>query len=372
MTSMKQNGNPPPKTSKQRTYVRQSDLPSLSIDEAMRVPTAIADNYAKQATKPLDVAIALNMSPTSGPFRTLCGAALGYGLTDAGPTSARIGLTPLGQRVVAPLEEGDDLVAKQEAVLTPTVVGTFLRKYDGNQLPSETIAKNVLKDLGVDPDAAGRAFTMIKANAQSVGFLKPVKDKTFVDLGAQPTPQAAPTVEGAEPIIELVEQPVPQPPAVIPPAPERTDGLRNRRVYISHGKNLKIVQHLKDLISYGELEPVVSVETESPSKPVPKKVMDDMRSCSAGIIHVSGEETLTDGSGKERHIVNQNVLIEIGAAMALYGDRFILLVEEGASLPSNLQGLYEVRYSGGGSELGHEATMRLLKIFAEFKSGPSS
>jgi predicted nucleotide-binding protein len=213
---------------------------------------------------------------------------------------------------------------------------------------------------------------MIKANAQSVGFLKPVKDKTFVDLGAQPTPQAAPTVEGAEPIIELVEQPVPQPPAVIPPAPERTDGLRNRRVYISHGKNLKIVQHLKDLISYGELEPVVSVETESPSKPVPKKVMDDMRSCSAGIIHVSGEETLTDGSGKERHIVNQNVLIEIGAAMALYGDRFILLVEEGASLPSNLQGLYEVRYSGGGSELGHEATMRLLKIFAEFKSGPSS
>ena len=59
-------------------------------------------------------------------------------------------------------------------------------------------------------------------------------------------------------------------------------------------------------------------------------------------------------------------MIEIGAAMALYGRRFILLVERGVTLPSNLQGLYEVRYEGSG--LDHESTMALLEAFAGFKS----
>lgn len=42
-----------------------------------------------------------------------------------------------------------------------------------------------------------------------------------------------------------------------------------------------------------------------------------------------------------------NVLIEIGAAIVLYKRNFILLVEHGVVLLSNLQGLYEVRYDGG-------------------------
>lgn len=52
--------------------------------------------------------------------------------------------------------------------------------------------------------------------------------------------------------------------------------------------------------------------------------------------------------------------------MALYPEGFILLVEEGATLPSNLQGLYEVRCQG--TSLDADATMRLLKAFQTFKS----
>ncbi len=51
--------------------------------------------------------------------------------------------------------------------------------------------------------------------------------------------------------------------------------------------------------------------------------------------------------------------------MALYGRQFILLVEDGVKLPSNLQGLYECRYSGDG--LNMPATMKLLKAFNEFR-----
>ena len=62
------------------------------------------------------------------------------------------------------------------------------------------------------------------------------------------------------------------------------------------------------------------------------------------------------------------MLIEIGAAMALYGRRFILLVKEGIKLPSNLQGLYEVRYRGDA--LDGDATIKLLEAINDIKNHP--
>ena len=51
-----------------------------------------------------------------------------------------------------------------------------------------------------------------------------------------------------------------------------------------------------------------------------------MRSCGAGVIHVGGEGKYLDADGNEHNKLNENVLIEIGAAMALYGKKVILLV----------------------------------------------
>lgn len=52
--------------------------------------------------------------------------------------------------------------------------------------------------------------------------------------------------------------------------------------------------------------------------------------------------------------------------MAFYGRRFILLVREGVKLPTNLQGLYEVRY--GGSSLDASATINLLEAIKDIKN----
>lgn len=119
-------------------------------------------------------------------------------------------------------------------------------------------------------------------------------------------------------------------------------------------------------MKFGELEAVVSVEKQSVSKPVPEKVMTDMRSCGAAIIHVEDEMRLIDSDAKEHIVLNSNVLIEIGAAMGLYGKRFILLVKDGVQLPSNLQGLYEVRYQG--DVLDGQATIQLLEAINAMKS----
>jgi predicted nucleotide-binding protein len=138
-----------------------------------------------------------------------------------------------------------------------------------------------------------------------------------------------------------------------------------QRVFITHGKNKKVLEQIKEIVSFGNFIPVVAQERESAAKPVPDKVMDEMRGCQAAVIHVSAEGTYTDAGGKEHPHINENVLIEIGAAMALYRANFILVVEDGLRLPSNLSGLYECRYVG--DELNNAATMKLLKAFNEFR-----
>ena len=137
-------------------------------------------------------------------------------------------------------------------------------------------------------------------------------------------------------------------------------------MFITHGKNRDLVEPIKKLLEYGELLPVISVERQSVSKPVPEKVMDDMRGCGAAIIHVDADRAITDNQGQEHVLLNPNVLIEIGAAMAFYGRRFILLVREGVKLPSNLQGLYEVRYAG--DTLDAASTIKLLEAIKDIKN----
>jgi len=90
-----------------------------------------------------------------------------------------------------------------------------------------------------------------------------------------------------------------------------------------------------------------------------------MRSCGAGVIHVGAEGEYSDRDGKKQTKINDNVLIEIGAAMALYGRKVILLVERGVTLPSNLQGLYRCDFEG--DRLEYDATMKILKTFTQFR-----
>jgi predicted nucleotide-binding protein len=93
--------------------------------------------------------------------------------------------------------------------------------------------------------------------------------------------------------------------------------------------------------------------------------MDAMRSCSAAVIHVGAEAELTDEDVRGHPQINPNVLIEIGAAMMQCPDRFILVVEDGLELPSNLQGLYQYRYSGDG--LDWDAGMKILEAIRGLK-----
>lgn len=367
----------------QRAYVSQSDVPSCSLERALKIAKTIGDNYGYKPATPLQVAKALDVTPSSGGFRMLTGASIAYGLSNGGYNADLISITNLGLRIVRPTAEGDDIAAKREALLKPRVIREFLHKYDAAPIPKESIAQNVLLEMGVPQDRTDEVLRLIIEGAEAVGFVQVIKDRKYVELGNAEMPESPAIVEeGDNPNDSAASRNLDIPPPfaasttlkVVPPAAPsapitmaHTEG-RARKVFITHGKNKDFIEPIKKLLAFGELEAVVAAEKQTVSQPIPDKVMEAMRSCGAAIIHVEDERRLMDKDAQEHVVLNENVLIEIGGAMALYGLRFILVVKDGVQLPSNLQGLQEVRYTG--NTLDGTATIKLLEAINDMKKRP--
>jgi len=157
-----------------RNYLKQSDVPSASLDEALRVPQAILEHYAGKPTSPLYVAKALNVDPKGSQLKLLSGAAIAFGLIEGGAQAASISVTDVARRILRPKEENAETAAKREAVLKPRVFGDFLGRYDGHPFPREDIALNVLEDMGVPRQKAPEVLERIEASARSVGFIEDI------------------------------------------------------------------------------------------------------------------------------------------------------------------------------------------------------
>lgn len=365
------------KTADKRTYFKQADFPQTTLQQAQKIASAIVDNFAGDGGSPPDIALALGISPTSSAWSVLAGASIAYGLTEGGVNANVIKLTSLGRKLVAPEEEGEDLSARRESILRPRILREFFEKYRRAKLPNDTIGANVLKSLSLPADRLQSALETIKANGRYAGIIRETPTGPFVNLDAPgiPSPTATPELSEHDTTSSDIDATIAAasrsaatqlPVAATPGAVSYPafDAKQNR-VFISHGKQRAVVAQIKELLTFGSFEPVVSVEREATAIPVPEKVFEDMRSCGAGVLHVGAEGKYLDKEGSEHTKLNDNVLIEIGAAMALYGKRVILLVERGVILPSNLQGLYRCEFEG--DRLDYESTMKLLKTFSQFR-----
>ncbi|MGO9639657.1 MAG: hypothetical protein ACLPSO_17165, partial [Terracidiphilus sp.] len=170
-----------------RTRISQTDVPSISLEKALRIANAIAENYGYKPATPLQVAAAINVQPSSGPFRMLTGASIAYDLTSGGYNAETISLSPLGLRIVRRTVEGDDLIARREAVLKPRIIREFLQRYAGAPLPKSEIAHNVLIEMGVPLERADDVQALILENASAVGFLREINGRKYVELSGVPT-----------------------------------------------------------------------------------------------------------------------------------------------------------------------------------------
>ncbi len=170
----------------------------------------------------------------------------------------------------------------------------------------------------------------------------------------EPTDESVEVTEEVEE--EAEDEAPPETPPVTPSPPEQL------RVFIAHGKNMEIVEQVQTMLALADIEDEVAEEEETTAIPVPEKVFDAMRRCRAGIIVVSVDEGHKDDGN---YTVNENVLIEIGAAFVLYERRVVLVWDKRLPVPSNLQGLYRCEFEG--DELSWSAGMKLMKAIQQFK-----
>jgi predicted nucleotide-binding protein len=142
---------------------------------------------------------------------------------------------------------------------------------------------------------------------------------------------------------------------------------RSQRVFITRTAGGKVLAREMELLASGEFEPVVARERDMAGGRLLYDLIEQMRGCDTAIIHVTAGTAPKNADRQPR--ISDEVLIEIGAAMALYGREFILLVEDGVELPPCLRGLCECRYTG--KELNMPVVTRLLRALGCYTKWPS-
>lgn len=351
---------------KQKESPARSEFPKDTFEEAIRIAQAIENKNGGNPLPPQEVAIAIGRSPGSSAFRILLSSSIKYGLTTGSFNSPRISLANLGRDIVEPKEEELRKSAIVSSALKPELFSKVFDYYKGKKVPEKSYFANTLvRDFGIPKKQADTFVEIFMANIKHLGLIKDTTTGPWFtsDINSSFLQKQIVIPEGEEggkeERITTPEDDVPSLPGVEIPLKE----ISPQKVFISHGNNKEFVEQLKELLIFGKFIPVVAEEHNTTSVPVPEKVLVDMKDCFAGLIHVEGEQKMIDSDGKEHTVLNQNVLIEIGSALALYGKNTILLVEKGIQLPSNLQGLYRCEYEG--KKLDYASTMKLLKTFNE-------
>jgi len=359
-------------TSTKRTKLSQSEFPINSLDASLRIAQALWDHFAGKGAAPHDIALALEMSPTSGSWRNLCGSSIAYGLTDGGYAAEEIVLSDLGKRIVAPTAEGDDNAAKIDAIQKPRIMGEFFHKYDKAKFPREDIGKNVLVGMGLPKDRADKAFGILEENGRNVGVIMDTKTGPFVALKSsmgqtgqisKHAPEEDEVVEDetfdaesfSDEDIKAPEKPAEKPTKDTP-----------KQLFVAHGKNHKPLEDLKKILDEFKIPYKVAIDEPNKGRPISGKVAELMNECSAGIFIFTKDEQFfqQDKNGEHNEIwrPSENVVYELGAANILWDRKIIILREDGVNFPSDFSDLGYITFSDG--EIAHKALDVLKELVA--------
>lgn len=347
-----------------------SDFPKHPLESATRVPAILEELNGGRPLPPAEIAIGLGLSPGSSDFRVLLSASLKFGLTTGTYKSDRIAMTELGRRVAAPISEEDRVAALVVAAQTPDTFRRLFSHFNGKKLPEDGFFQNtIVREFGVPREHAAKCSKIFRANAEFIGCVReastgqwlvgaPIGDFQTVGQSTSSNKELTADEEKLLPESDVPALNGTMPPrSAVPPTPDK----KVSRVFISHGRNMEIVGQIKTMLNVAEISFEVAVEQESTAIPVPDKVFSAMRNCNSAIICVTA-----DGPAEAPHPINQNVLIEIGAAFVLYDKKVILVWDKRLTVPSNLQGLYRCEFEG--NELSWSKGMKLLEAIKQFKN----
>jgi hypothetical protein len=344
-------------------------FPRSSLNESLKIPQVIWDNYAGAPTAILDIANVMGLSPTGSGFIELVRSSQRYGLTNESFTqdvTKTISLTSLGNSIVAPTPEEDVNSFKRQALETPDLFREIFSTLQGKVIPPAEPFKNMLiRVFHLDKDDAETCYAILTQNIEELGLSdKTVQGKPYLRLDklgsvAKQTPEEASSEAEGAPAPEIKEVTITQGKTIPCPPISKVPW-----VFISHSKNKKILDQIKQVLTFGNFNSEIAEERETTAIPLSDKVFGLMQKCNCAIINISADEEKKQG---ETYGINENVLIEIGGAFLQYNKRVILIVDKKLKgvLPSMMQGLTAIFYEG--DELSWNDGMRLQSALTSFR-----
>ena len=373
---MSENKDKSIKTVKAGKRSKEQLFPRDSLKRALGVPRAIWEQNGGNPFNILDLAPLVGYSPNSSGFRMLLATSFRYGLTDGSHVTKIISLTTLGKTIVAPMEQTNVGDMLRQALLNNDLFQRVYKHFDGKPIPKQDVLQNTLVH---EPEMGGFAIPREDVDAFSTIFMQNISDynleqdirgTTYLRLDKLGTSNYIEEQEGeSEQGISEVDQgeisDEHEEPYKIPKQSPTTNQIP--KVFISHSKNKKILEQIKQMLEFGKFEYEIAIETETTAIPIPEKIFGLMRECTCAVINISADESEKKEDGS--YGVNPNVLIEIGAAFLRYDKRVILLVDKRIKLPSNLQGLYQTYYEG--DELSWDTAMKLQGSLVKFRDQES-
>lgn len=286
----------------------------------------------------LDVAKAVDQSPTSSTFIRQLASSYRYGLTEGSPTTKLISLTPLGSSIAAPTV-GTDVKAKlREALLHPDIFKTVYTWMDRKPIPREDVFRNTLVKL---PEAGGFSIPkedveefvrIFMQNIADYGLADDVQGTKYLRLDKlSPIAQPKTIEEFAQKEEEKGGLEEVQPPATHEvPKPQIP-----KQIFVAHGKNRKPLEQLKAILTQFKVPFQVAIDEPHKGRPISGKVAQSMRECTSGIFIFTADEETSDAQGSKMLRPSDNVVFELGAGIVLYGEKIVIFREEGVSFGSD-------------------------------------
>ena len=340
-------------------------FPRNSLTEALNVPQVIWENNAGNPFPLLDIASKLDRSPTSSGFVEVIRSSQRYGLTNESFTqdlTKTISLTPLGNSIFT--IEDDINISKRRALETPEIFQKVLSSLNGKIIPPADVFKSsLIRNYRLDTSDADVCYRIIMQNIDELGVSEEIQGKVYLRIDKlglfTKSPIEAKIPEERSVASENEEKKIAEEKQIPCASPQKVPW-----VFISHSKNKKILEQIKQVLSFGNFKYEIAEERETTAIPLSDKVFGEMKNCNCAIINLSADEEKKQG---ETYGINENVLIEIGGAFLHYEKRVILIIDYRLKeiLPSILRGITAIFYEG--DELSWNDGMRLQKALTEFR-----
>jgi predicted nucleotide-binding protein len=310
-------------------------FPRDPLAKVICIPEAIWKHNAGNPFDILDVAKAVNQSPTSSAFVRLLASSYRYGLTEGSPATKVISLTSLGSSIVAPTAYVDVKAKLREALLHPDIFRKVYSWMDRKPIPREDVFRNTLMKppdvggFGILKDDVDDFIQVFTQNIDDYGLADDVQGTNYLRLDKL-SPITPPKVE--EEVAEEekgIEEEKPTVPTEVPP-PQIT-----KQIFVAHGKNKKPLEQLKAILTQFKVPFQVAIDEPHKGRPISTKVAQSMRNCTSGIFIFTADEETVDPQGNKVLRPSDNVVFELGAGTILYGDKIVIFREDGVSFGSD-------------------------------------